>query len=361
MLGAHYYPWYGKPAHSILGAGEWKSGYTDHPILGEYNSRDPAVINQHIAWAKSAGIDFFVMEWTGPHTWEDTTLKEYYLPASKAVEIKFCILYDSYFALNKLGTLFSYNFNDRYTRAKTKGRKFLDDFEYLADTYFSDPRYLKIGDRPLAMIYDVHGFRNASSYLEQLTVAMTKRGFSLFLVADAVFWTSPMSIKEALPILWREPLIKIIRGVYQAICHSFPSTLERGISLSRYFDAVFGYNMYMRYRTSNFLKDVDREYQKFWDYASRHSLHFIPTIMPGYNDRNLRGLTCPILQRKEGEFYKEFWKINKKYIDPTLNILLITTFNEWHEGTEIEPSQEYGFTYLELTKLLSNELKGEKE
>jgi hypothetical protein len=192
MLGAHYYPWYGKPAHSILGAGGGSQVTLITLFLGKYNSRDPAAINQHIAWAKSAGIDFFAMEWTEPHTWEDITLKEYYLPASKAAEIKFCILYDSYFALNKLGTLFSFNFNDRHTTAKTKGRKFLDGFEYLADTYFSDPRYLKIGDRPL----------------------------------------------------------------------------------------------------------------------------------------------------------------------PEFKMVLITTFNEWHEGTEIEPSQEYGSTYLELTELFSDELKG---
>jgi hypothetical protein len=116
--------------------------------------------------------------------------------------------------------------------------------------------------------------------------------------------------------------------------------------------------MYEIGRISNFLKAVDREYQKFWDYARLHNLHFIPTIMPGYSDRNLRELTRPILQRKEGEFYKEFWKISKKYIDPELKMVLITTFNEWHEGTEIEPSQEYGSTYLELTELFSDELKG---
>jgi hypothetical protein len=29
--------------------------------------------------------------------------------------------------------------------------------------------------------------------------------------------------------------------------------------------------------------------------------------------------------------------------------ILVTSFNEWHEGSEIEPSVEFGRTYLEIT------------
>jgi len=356
MLGTHYYPWYGKPANPILGGGDWSSGYTDHPILGKYDSRDHAVINQHIKWAKSAGIDFFSMEWTGPHTWEDITLKNYYLSAPKAQEIKFCIFYDSYFTLNKFGTPFSYNFNDRYTVAKTKGQKFLEDFEYLAGTYFNSPRYLRIDNRPLVIVYISYLFQNASSYLEQLETIMAKKGYSLFLVADVVYFEPKFAIKEIFSIFGKEPLINVIKGVSRKVHHLSLGNLR----ISKYFDAVTGYNMYRPERVSNFLEDVDREYRKFWDYARSRNLRFIPTVMPGYDDRNLRGSTRPILGREKGEFYKEFWKVAKKYIDPSLKIVLITSFNEWHEGTEIEPSKEYGNTYLELTEYFSTELKGEK-
>jgi hypothetical protein len=78
--------------------------------------------------------------------------------------------------------------------------------------------------------------------------------------------------------------------------------------------------------------------------------------MPGYNDRNLKGLNRPILERKSGEFYKRFWQIANKYLDPPLKMALITTFNEWHEGTEIEPSREYRKKYLELTQLFKQSL-----
>ena len=37
--------------------------------------------------------------------------------------------------------------------------------------------------------------------------------------------------------------------------------------------------------------------------------------------------------------------------------LFITTFNEWHEGTELEPSREYGDSYIDLTKRMIAETK----
>ena len=115
--------------------------------------------------------------------------------------------------------------------------------------------------------------------------------------------------------------------------------------------------MYSVNRIANFLEDVDRVYQKFFSYALSHNLYFIPTVIPGYDDRNLRGLNRPILARREGKFYEDFWGIAKKYLDPNLKMALITTFNEWHEGTEIEPSKEYGTKYLQLTKSFSLKLK----
>jgi len=108
--------------------------------------------------------------------------------------------------------------------------------------------------------------------------------------------------------------------------------------------------MYSVNRTSNFLRNLDKVYQKFYSYARSHNLCFIPTVIPGYDDRNLRGLSRPILERKEGKFYEDFWGIAQKYLDPSLKIALITSFNEWHEGTEIESSKEYGDKYLQLTK-----------
>jgi hypothetical protein len=357
MLGVYYYPWYRKPDYPILGGGDWGAGYIDHPVLGEYNSRDFSVISQHLVWVEEAGIDFLAFEWVGPEVWNDIALRDYYLSVSKDSKIKFCIHYDSSLALNRYRSdpvRFSYNFDEKYSADKTKGQKFLEDFEYLADTYFNHPQYLKINNRPVVIIYSVSDFRNVSKYFEQLKIDMAKRNISLFLVADVVRWAGVRLSKKNLAFLWQTPPQETFKVFSRVMRRFYFKNLEEDVFLSKYFDGIAGYNMYSANRTSDFLKNVDKVYQKFYNYARSHNLCFIPTVIPGYDDRNLSGLNRPILERKEGKFYEDFWAIAKKYLDPKLKMVLITTFNEWHEGTEIEPSKEYGNKYLELTKLLKN-------
>jgi hypothetical protein len=52
---AYYYIWYTPSS--------WQRGKSDYPLLGRYSSDDAAVMEQHIQWAKSAGIDGFIVSW----------------------------------------------------------------------------------------------------------------------------------------------------------------------------------------------------------------------------------------------------------------------------------------------------------
>ncbi|MGC8890962.1 MAG: glycoside hydrolase family 99-like domain-containing protein, partial [bacterium] len=55
--------------------------------------------------------------------------------------------------------------------------------------------------------------------------------------------------------------------------------------------------------------------------------------------------------------YSNLWKFA---INSNPNWIIITSFNEWHEGSEIEPSEEYGDTYINLTKEYSLKFKETK-
>ena len=74
-VGLFYYVWY----TGELGKDHWNgsSGWTvvDTPLLGFYNSSDPKVIKQHLDWFKELGIDFLIISWWGPHSFEDNATK----------------------------------------------------------------------------------------------------------------------------------------------------------------------------------------------------------------------------------------------------------------------------------------------
>lgn len=57
---AYYYIWFDP--------GSWDRAKTDLPLLGAYSSDDRKVALQHIQWAKSAGINGFIVSWKSTPT-----------------------------------------------------------------------------------------------------------------------------------------------------------------------------------------------------------------------------------------------------------------------------------------------------
>jgi LPXTG-motif cell wall-anchored protein len=52
---AYYYIWFNTTS--------WRRAKTDLPLLGPYSSDERTVMRRHVRWAKSAGIDGFVVSW----------------------------------------------------------------------------------------------------------------------------------------------------------------------------------------------------------------------------------------------------------------------------------------------------------
>jgi hypothetical protein len=82
---------------------------------------------------------------------------------------------------------------------------------------------------------------------------------------------------------------------------------------------------------------------------------WIATVMPGYDDRRIRSENGFARSRDEGDYYSRCWLAA---IDSQPHWVVINSFNEWPEGTYIEPSQEHGSLYLDLTREWSARFKG---
>lgn len=72
-----------------------------------------------------------------------------------------------------------------------------------------------------------------------------------------------------------------------------------------------------------------------------------PVVSPGCNDTAARAATC-IQDRAGGAYYQATWD-GALASSPSWAVV-VSTFNEWMESTQIEPSQQWGDQYLQMTK-----------
>jgi hypothetical protein len=104
-------------------------------------------------------------------------------------------------------------------------------------------------------------------------------------------------------------------------------------------------------KQSTFLPEVQELYREYQS-AIGKKIKLIPSIIPGYNDRGVRlSENHPVIPRQfhagweEGSFFSQALKQTVlPFMNPDMPMALITSFNEWNEGTQIEPTQGTGVT-----------------
>lgn len=116
--------------------------------------------------------------------------------------------------------------------------------------------------------------------------------------------------------------------------------------VNQHFQQDFGVRPYMvRDSSWNFKSDAVTSWgaalgkPNIFDYAAQ--------IGPGYNDSAVPGRSTPIRDREDGNFYRWSWN---QVLRSSAKMVLIETWNEMHEGTDICESIEFGRQYIDLTR-----------
>lgn len=91
-----------------------------------------------------------------------------------------------------------------------------------------------------------------------------------------------------------------------------------------------------------------------WGGALKFKNPGIAEIGPGYDHSAVPGRKPLVREREDGKFYRESWQ---KFLRRPSHFVMIETWNEFHEGTDIAESKEYGRKYIELTRKYSDLFK----
>jgi len=102
--------------------------------------------------------------------------------------------------------------------------------------------------------------------------------------------------------------------------------------------------------------DVAAELQKWPSRVRAYGADriWVGTVMPGADNSKSPQSEKVMRDRRGGDFYRETWRAAfASYPD----WIIITSWNEWVEGTMIEPSVTYGNLYLDITRDFAGQFK----
>lgn len=251
-----------------------------------YDSNDPGVIREHLKMAERAGIDAFIVTWWGKGLFSDRALAAALDVARKE---KSPVKFTIYYETVPQG-------------AADPVEAILDDFRYLRQQYADHPNFLREDDKPVFFIYGRAMGQLKSPQWEVALAGLRSMGPAL-LIADG----------------FNPKWLALFDGLHEY------NPVQRMVQKA---------DMPERYRTT---ADMCRAAGKI----------SAATILPGYDDSNIGRTRVIKLDREKGELYQRLWQAA---IDAAPDWVLITSFNEWHEGSEIEPSIEWGELFLNLTR-----------
>lgn len=306
-IGVYYYPWHGSNFHNR----QYLRGDLQPPqlpALGEYDDTDPAVIAQHLQWSRGANVNLWVASWWGPKSREDNTLLNVIMPHEDLEGTRIALFYETTSRIKK---------SANYSTANV-----YSDVAYMAKNYFDDPNYMRIDGRPVLFVYLTRVLSRVGKLGETIALmrlaAMENGGHDLYVMGDQVFNEAPDD-----------------GNTYE------PFDL---------LDGVTNYDIYGNLRRPDGYAGIERltdlvNRNKEWrDQTRVHgNCDFVPGIAPGYNDRSVRdGNTALSRKLDKGEPEGSLFRASLEMAlglteDSTGNMLMITSWNEWHEDTQIEP------------------------
>ena len=307
QLLVHYMPWYTADAEQNQFGWHWTMNHFDpskvdddgkrqiashhYPQIGPYDSGDPHVLEYHVLLMKISGVDGVVVDWYGSHDFRDYALIDRNTRALiqwlKKAGLKFTFCYED--------RTINYLIADKEIEAAQDVGETVAEFNKLATDYFEDDSWLRLDGKPILLIFGPQHFKPESwkKVTEKLKTPPLIFGLphlaDKFKLDGAFAWPPVHGGKEIQQEQWKSNLESTYKTKRKLISTAFPG---------------------------------------FHDIYAEAKLH------DSYG----------FIDDRDGETFRETLSMARETDAPMIQI---ATWNDFGEGTIIEPTREFGFKYLE--------------
>jgi Glycosyl hydrolase family 99 len=307
LLMTHYMPWYASPPVSPEWGWHWTMKHFDpevtlngtreaashyYPLIGLYDSDDPAVLECHVLLMKLAGIDGAIIDWYGTDDYLDYAVN--HRNTLRMVEL-----------IHKAGLRFAIMYEDQTVKKAVEGKVLAAPdavahgqvlMKWVDQHWFRNANYLKLNGRPVFMVFGPQYYKDD----EWNELFKSIRPSPLFFTLQ-----NPRGTAAAGGFGWPRPKDGTAQSIEQ---------------LSDFYE-----------RAKSWKFSIPAAYPRF------HDIYQEANVRPSWGS----------IDDFSGKTYKDTLEMA---IESHPSVIQLVTFNDWGEGTQIEPSVEFGYRDLEFTQ-----------
>lgn len=335
------------------GIGEWemiKKGtprFKGHyqprvPLWGYRMDDDPAAMEQKINAASDHGVNTFIFDWYwfggGPFLEGSVNA---FVKAPNTNKMNFYLMWANHDVPGNMWNHYRYKTDSLLWKGTVDWDNFRKVTNRVINQYFKQPNYYKIDGKPVFSIYsvanfiksfgDLNGAQKAMNYFREEVTKAGFPGLHIQLVGRE---------EKTVPIFPEvsQPITKIVETL--------------GIN------SVTLYNMAALSSRSEDYLDYGRiglTVRQNWD-SLLTTIPFVPCVSVGWDDTPRypkKGMDAVVHLNTTPSSFGALLQKAKDYLDERPKqpkLLIINAWNEWVEGSYLEPDTQWGYDYLETVK-----------
>jgi len=324
------------------------------PMWGFTNESDPKVMEMKINTASQYGIDVFIYDWyyynDGPFL--EKGLENGFMKVENNNKVKFALMWANHDWVDLFPRNPDIGEAPLFYSGTITPATFDKLTDYIVSKYFSQATYWKIDGCPYFSFYELFKFvesmggkENAKAALEKFRNKTKKAGFK-DLHINGVVW--------GIQILPNEKELKK------------PSELLDYLSFNSTTSYVWIHHVILDKFPETEYTEVQNKYFNFCDEFSKTIKQlYYPNVTMGwdatprcsakFNFKNAGYPCMSIMKNNTPENFQQALQSAKSWVDSNLKnnkVITINSWNEWTEGSFLEPEREYSYQYLDGIKTI---------